>query len=99
MKATKKKAKKAAAKSAKKLAAKPASETVIVFKKAAKEGDLPKQAEQILALVEKAKQIERAALFAKMKSVIKTKQPLERIWSHYRNRLVKEGYVTINAAN
>lgn len=105
--ATKKAAAKASKKGATKSAARAksgngtrASETAIVkFKKAVKEGDLPKQAAVIVGLVQKAGELTVAKLLEKMEGNVTTKQPMKTIFSFYKTKLVDEGYVTVTAAS
>lgn len=70
---------------------------VIVFKKDAPSGTLPPQAAGILALVKTAGKTERAELLKKMEGKIKTRQSMAAIFSFYRSKLVRDGFVSVNS--
>jgi len=77
-----------------------AADTAIVkFKKAVKDGDLPKQAATIVGLVQKAGELTVAKLLEKMEGQVVTKQPMKTIFSFYKTKLVSEGYLTVTAAS
>lgn len=73
------------------------AEAVVAFKKAPKDGELPAQAAGIVALVKAAGKLTIEALLKKMEGKITTKQTMQTIFSFYKARLVKEGYVTVTA--
>lgn len=60
--------------------------------------ELPKQARQILSVVKDAgaKGIDRDAIGQTLRGIIKTKQPIDRVVSFYRSKLVGDGYVKID---
>lgn len=72
--------------------------TIVAFKKMADEKALPAQALGILEIVKKAGKLTIAELKKRMEGKIETKQPLGVIWSFYRSRLTKGGYLTVTAA-
>jgi hypothetical protein len=72
--------------------------TIVAFKKMADEKALPAQALGILEIVKKAGKLTIAELKKRMEGKIETKQPLGVIWSFYRARLTKGGYLTVTAA-
>lgn len=59
--------------------------------------ELPKQAQQILSVVRELgdKGVDRDAISNTLRGVIKTKQPIDRVVSFYRARLVSGGFVKI----
>jgi hypothetical protein len=73
-------------------------DAVVTFKKMAAVEALPPQAQGILEIVKKAGKITVAELKKGMKAKITTKQSVGALWSFYRNRLIKGGYLTATKA-
>jgi len=71
------------------------SDAIVEFKKMAKEHNLPAQAVGIVEIVKKAGKLTIAELKKRMERKIQTKQPIGVIWSFYRNRLSKGGYLKV----
>lgn len=68
---------------------------VVVFKKMAKEDDLPKQAFGILNILKAKGKATIADLQKAMEGKIETKQPMSAIWGFYRAKLIKGGFITV----
>lgn len=74
----------------------PRAPQTITFKKAAKEGELPKQATVILEVLQKkGPKLMSDKLFAALEGQIETTQPVKVIWAFYRKRLIDGGYLTV----
>lgn len=90
---------KAAKSAAKKPAGEPrknaASEKEVKYKKAPKDGDLPKQAEQIVEILKAKGSMTVAELQKAMEGKVQTKQPMSAIWGFYRARLIAGGFITV----
>lgn len=73
------------------------SESVVTLSKMATEKDaLPPQAVAILETLQKGgKKMTREKLIAALKGKVKSSQPLERIFSFYRAKLVDGGFIKI----
>lgn len=73
--------------------AKPKNYLITEIKAVEPETKMPLQCKQIMAIISEAKSLTLNELVEKMKSVVQTRQPYERIFTFYRPRLLREGYI------
>lgn len=71
------------------------ADSVVTFKKAAKEDALPPQALAILTIVEKAGSLTIGQLQAKMEGKIESSQAMATLWGFYQGRLKDGGHITV----
>lgn len=75
----------------------PKAENITLLKELTFEDKMPLQCKQIIGLLSDAqnKTLTREALLEVMVPVIATRQPIERIYSFYRPRLISGGWISI----